>query len=1047
MEYPVFTNFPPAQQDALNKLMFLLGPEGISHLASQGPEAVNARLESLSRYENALLEHAQERMSAATAAASATREESTRPKPFLCVALVISKLGHRAREWSLTCSTPVDAAFPTWAQSKQQLSRVFAPPHQAYRIRSRFLATRQGKKELLDYVQELRTLIAGTAVDPLPEAVTLTVSMEGLRTSVARTEVFRVHPSSFEEAVSVALNAEHNFRSARSGCAPASVDASHTGVPAICGRVAQRKAPPSQASGSLRGNGKKLSSVGPPGGRGQQDPAPKRAGLSYEKNVCKPGLLVVQANVKGFEKSWRVLIDSGASGNYARRSTLEGGQQYAEALEVQTRDTISVRLATGTLVTVSKVSVDLGVKFLDFDSVERYLVLDLDSRYDLILGMAWLERHEPWIDWRSKTLGATHLAPIGALVHEPTSARKQKRFWRGHEAESALVLGIRMSELVSNEVAIVHERGLQDVRGAARYPRSRAGLVSDPLLCPDKDERGVARNPLSGTDMVNDLPLRAPESRRGVTRNPLSGVSQVNDSPLRGPRGTVDRRSRHHGRSPGDAGGVAPIPLSEGHGPHGSELRVSRDTDSSLRTAGAVAPGRGDGDVTTPISSGRSRSRRKRRMRRRASVTSRTSDEVSNVTSSEAPRDCNPAKIKAIVEWPAPKNQKDLRKWLGFANYLHKYSANYAEIARPLSNLLKKDAPWCWEVGHDEAFQAVKDSLLQAPILALPDPDRPFSVVCDASDFAIGCALLQADAEGRERGIAFESRQLKAAEKNYPVHDKELLAMKYALVKFRVHLLGSKPFVIYTDHASLPTATQSPHLSQRMARWLSFFAEYNFEVKYKPGRLNVVADALSRRSDYELAHVTAVTSSVFDLIRAAYAHDDIIVKALTLDGGLLYYSTDSEDASRVVIPHDEDLKYRILYEVHDTPVGGHLSREKTYDSMSTMYWWPKLYKWVGAYVLTCETCQRTKSSPHAAAPLASLPVPTGCWQSISMDFVFGLPKDKAGNTGIVVFVDCLSKMAHLAAVPDTIGGEGTALLFLERVFRQHGLPEAIVSDR
>ncbi|KAG2978670.1 hypothetical protein PC120_g25270 [Phytophthora cactorum] len=156
-----------------------------------------------------------------------------------------------------------------------------------------------------------------------------------------------------------------------------------------------------------------------------------------------------------------------------------------------------------------------------------------------------------------------------------------------------------MSELVSNEVAIVHERGSQDVRGAARYPQSGAGLVSDPLLCPDEDVRGVAPNPLSGTELDNDLPLRAPESRRGVARNPPSGVGQVNDSPLRGPRGTIDRRSRHHGRSPGDAGGVAPIPLSEGHGPHGSELRVSRDTDSSLRTDGAVAPGRGDGSVTT----------------------------------------------------------------------------------------------------------------------------------------------------------------------------------------------------------------------------------------------------------------------------------------------------------------------------------------------------------------------------------------------------------------------------------------------------------------
>ncbi|OWY92540.1 LOW QUALITY PROTEIN: RxLR effector protein [Phytophthora megakarya] len=253
---------------------------------------------------------------------------------------------------------------------------------------------------------------------------------------------------------------------------------------------------------------------------------------------------------------------------------------------------------------------------------------------------------------------------------------------------------------------------------------------------------------------------------------------------------------------------------------------------------------------------------------------------------------------------------------------------------------------------------------LHAPILALPDPDCPFSVVCDASDFAIGCALLQADAEGRERVIAFESRQLKAAEKNYPVHDKELLAMKYALVKFRVHLLGSKPFVIFTDHASLRTATQSPHLSQRMARWLSFFAEYNFEVKYKPRRLNVVVDALSRRTDYALAHVTTVTPSVPDLIRRAYAQDDTCVALLralgseefknsdkelskrlrarlqryTLDNGLLYYSTDPEDTPRVVVPHDEDLKYRILYEVHDTPVGGHLGRENTYGSVSQLYW-------------------------------------------------------------------------------------------------------------
>uniref|UniRef100_H3GFV1 Integrase zinc-binding domain-containing protein n=1 Tax=Phytophthora ramorum TaxID=164328 RepID=H3GFV1_PHYRM len=121
-----------------------------------------------------------------------------------------------------------------------------------------------------------------------------------------------------------------------------------------------------------------------------------------------------------------------------------------------------------------------------------------------------------------------------------------------------------------------------------------------------------------------------------------------------------------------------------------------------------------------------------------------------------------------------------------------------------------------------------------------------------------------------------------------------------------------------------------------MAHWLSFFAEYNFEVKYKPGRQNGLADALSRRPDYELSHVTTVTSSVTDLIRAVYARDDMCVALLRALGSKEFGDSDyPEDTPRIVVPHDEDLKYRILYEAHDTALSGHLGREKTYGSHGT----------------------------------------------------------------------------------------------------------------
>ncbi|GMF46155.1 unnamed protein product [Phytophthora fragariaefolia] len=222
---------------------------------------------------------------------------------------------------------------------------------------------------------------------------------------------------------------------------------------------------------------------------------------------------------------------------------------------------------------------------------------------------------------------------------------------------------------------------------------------------------------------------------------------------------------------------------------------------------------------------------------------------------------------------------------LGLAYYLHKYSANYADMARPLTNLLKKDAVWSWTSEAQQAYEAIKSSLQSAPILALPDEDRAFSVVCDASDSAIGCALLQPDAEGRERVVSFQSRQLKAAEKNYPVHDKELLAMKAVTRAIREAYVGDGDLAGLVEALSVPNKTVGLTARQR-----------------------------SRLHRYSVVE------------------------------GLFYYQVDVDDEPRIVIPNDEDLRHRVLYEAHDTPLSGHQGREKTYTSVARNFWWPHIPK-------------------------------------------------------------------------------------------------------
>jgi hypothetical protein len=432
----------------------------------------------------------------------------------------------------------------------------------------------------------------------------------------------------------------------------------------------------------------------------------------------------------------------------------------------------------------------------------------------------------------------------------------------------------------------------------------------------------------------------------------------------------------------------------------------------------------------------------------------------------------DPSKVAAIRTWPTPRNVSELRSWLGLATYLHKFSENFASIARPLTSLLAKDTPWLWSPSCEEAFDGIKTSLMNAPVLALPDFARPFSVVCDASIRGIGCCLMQDDAQGIARPVSYQSRQLRKAERNYPVHDLELLAVKYALGKFQIYLRNSHPFVVYTDHASLKYAVKSTHISQRMERWNSYFAEFNMTLEYKPGRENVLADALSRRpypdtpEDVDLNVVTTLHTDLFDRIRAAYACDPsmkAIIERLhnpdargaaipqleryRLKDGLLLYNHAQLAAWRVAVPCDASLRNDIMFDFHDSPSGGHLGRDKTYVSIARSFWWPRIAKSVSRYTASCDACQHVKASPAVRAPLMSLAVPDEVWSSISMDFIFGLPRDSHGNTGIWTIIDRASKYMVALPVKDSITAEQAAHLFFDHIYCHFGLPKSIVSDR
>ncbi|XP_057812070.1 uncharacterized protein LOC131026252 [Salvia miltiorrhiza] len=356
-------------------------------------------------------------------------------------------------------------------------------------------------------------------------------------------------------------------------------------------------------------------------------------------------------------------------------------------------------------------------------------------------------------------------------------------------------------------------------------------------------------------------------------------------------------------------------------------------------------------------------------------------------------------KIRAIQEWPTPRNIAAVRSFHGLASFYRRFVPHFSSIAAPLTEVIKKNVEFKWGKAQEDAFQQLKYKLTHAPVLSLPNFSKSFEIECDASGVGIGAVLMQ-----ERRPIAYFSEKLNGATLSYPTYDKELYALVRALQTWQ-HYLWPNEFVIHTDHESLKHLKGQHKLNKRHARWMEFIETFPYVIKYKQGKENVVADALSRR------------------------HDDFLFRK-----------------NKLCVPQCS-LRELLLLESHGGGLMGHFGIAKTLAVLHEHFFWPHMKRDVEKICGRCVTCKQAKSrvSPHGL--YTPLPIPNAPWIDISMDFVLGLPRTKRGRDSIFVVVDRFSKMAHFIPCHKSDDASHVADLFFKEIVRLHGMPRTIVSDR
>jgi len=328
-------------------------------------------------------------------------------------------------------------------------------------------------------------------------------------------------------------------------------------------------------------------------------------------------------------------------------------------------------------------------------------------------------------------------------------------------------------------------------------------------------------------------------------------------------------------------------------------------------------------------------------------------------------------KVKAIRKWPSPKNVSEVRSFNGLAGFYQRFVKDFSTIAAPLREVIKKDIGFKWEDAQENAFQALKEKLTNSPVLILPNFMKTFEIVCDASGLGIRAVLMQ-----DYKPIAYFSENLGGATHNYTTYDKELYALVRALETWQ-HYLWPKKFVIHTNHESLKHLKGQQKLNKRHARWIEFIETFPYVIKYKKGKDNVVADALSRR--YVLLTSLDARLLGFEQIKDLYANDSDFSKIFQSCEKFAFGKYYRHDGylffeNRLCVPHSS-LRELFLMEAHGGGLMRHFGIAKTYKVMQEHFHWPHMKRDVERLCERCATCKQAKAKVQPQGLYTPLPIP------------------------------------------------------------------------